>query len=104
MKPNEKHLRPGRPYLDSIELGIIPEVGTAFGSVLDGENDYVYFMSPQQKPMVERGKSLAVVSAPTVYCLLIFFNYSRPPFNDVRIRKAINSAIDREEFVKLTLG
>src|SRR4029077_14866425 len=71
---------------------------------LAGENDYVYFMSPQQKPLVDRAKTLSVVSAPTVYCLLIYFNYSRPPFNDVRIRKAINYAVNREDFVKLTLG
>jgi peptide/nickel transport system permease protein/peptide/nickel transport system substrate-binding protein len=83
---------------------IIPEIGTAVRSVLAGENDYVYFMSPQQKPLVDRAKNLSVVSAPTVYCLLIYFNYSRPPFDDVRIRKAINYAINREEFVKLTLG
>ncbi len=104
LRRNEKYWRSGRPYLDGIDMVIIPEIGTAVRSVLAGENDYVYFMSPQQKPLVDRAKNLSVVSAPTVYCLLIYFNYSRPPFDDARIRKAINYAINREEFVKLTLG
>ena len=104
LKRNEKYWRDGRPYLDGIEIQVITEIGTAVRSVLAGDNHYVYFMSPQQKPLVDRAKNLTVVSAPTVYCLLIYFNFSRPPFNDVRIRKAINYAVNREDFVKLTLG
>ena len=104
LKRNDKYWRPGRPYLDGIEIQVITEIGTAVRSVLAGDNHYVYFMSPQQKPLVDRAKNLTVVIAATVYCLLIYFNYSRPPFNDVRIRKAINYAVNREDFVKLTLG
>jgi ABC-type transport system substrate-binding protein len=104
LKRNEKYWRPGRPYLDGIEISVITEIGTAVRSVLAGDNNYVYFMSPQQKPLVDRARNLSVVSAPTVYCLLVYFNYSRPPFNDVRIRKAINYAVNRDDFVKLTLG
>jgi peptide/nickel transport system permease protein/peptide/nickel transport system substrate-binding protein len=104
LKRNEKYWRPGRPYLDGIEISVITEIGTAVRSVLAGDNNYVYFMSPPQKALVDRAKNLTVVSAPTVYCLLVYFNYARPPFNDVRIRKAINHAVNREDFVKLTLG
>jgi ABC-type transport system substrate-binding protein len=104
LKRNEIYWKPQLPYLDGIEFAIITEIGTAVRSVLAGENDYVYFMSPQQKPLLERAKNLNSVSASTIYCLLIYFNYAHPPFDDVRVRRAINFAINREEFVKLSLG
>ena len=101
---NEKYWKPNLPYLDGIEMAIIPEVATGLRSVVAGENHYIYFLQPQQKQLVERAKNLTLASGPTVYCVQLYFNYSRPPFNDARIRKAVNFAINREDFVKLTMG
>lgn len=101
---NEKYWKPNLPYLDGIEMAIIPEVATGLRSVVAGENHYIYFLQPQQKQLVERAKNLVLASGPTVYCAQLYFNYSRPPFNDVRIRKAVNFVINRDDFVKLTMG
>ncbi len=101
---NEKYWKPGRPYLDGIEFAIIPEVATGLRSVIGGQNDYVYFLAPQLKTIADRAKALSVVSGPTLYCLQLYFNWSRPPLNDVRVRQAINYAIDRQAFVKATMG
>jgi peptide/nickel transport system permease protein/peptide/nickel transport system substrate-binding protein len=101
---NDKYWKPGLPHLDGIEMAIIPEVATGLRSVMAGENHYVYQLQAQQRPLVERNKNLVIASGPTVYCTLLYFNYARPPFNDVRVRKAVNHALNREDFVKLTMG
>ncbi|HML07395.1 MAG TPA: ABC transporter substrate-binding protein [Xanthobacteraceae bacterium] len=101
---NENYWKPGLPYLDGIEFAIIPEVQTGLRSVIGGQNDYVYFLAPQLKPIADRAKNLVVVSGPTLYCLQLYFNWSRPPLNDTRVRQAINYAIDRQAFVKATMG
>ena len=101
---NEKYWKPGLPHLDGIEMAIIPEVATGLRSVMAGENHYIYQLQPQQRQLAERNKNLTIASGPTVYCALLYFNYSRPPFNDVRVRKAVNHTINREDFVKLTMG
>jgi ABC-type transport system substrate-binding protein len=101
---NEKYWKPGLPHLDGIEMAIIPEVATGLRSVMAGENHYIYQLQAQQRPLAERNKNLQVASGPTVYCVLLYFNASRPPFNDVRVRKAVNHVVNREDFIKLTMG
>jgi peptide/nickel transport system substrate-binding protein len=101
---NDKYWKPGLPYLDGIEMAIIPEVATGLRSVLAGENHYVYQLQAQQRQLAERNKNLVIASGPTVYCALLYFNCARPPFNDVRVRQAVNHAINREDFIKLTMG
>ena len=43
-------------------------------------------------------------TGPTLYVFQIFLNWGKPPFDDVRVRKAFNFAIDREAFVKASLA
>jgi ABC-type transport system substrate-binding protein len=99
---NEKYWRPGRPYLDGLELNVIPELATGLRSVIAGENDFVYALTPQQKALIDRARNVASATGPTLGCFGVYFNTGRPPFNDIRVRRAFNFAINREEFVKLT--
>jgi ABC-type transport system substrate-binding protein len=101
---NEHYWQPGRPYLDGIELAIITEVNTGLRSVTAGQNDFIYFLSPQQKQVIDRSKALTAVSGPTLYCLQLYLNWGRPPFDDKRVRLAMNYAIDREAFNKATMN
>ena len=100
----EKYWKKDQPWLDGIEISVIHEINTGLRSVIGGQNDFVYFLSPQQKPIVERSKGLVAVSGPTLYCVKIFLNFGRPPLDDVRLRRALNYAIDREAFAKATMA
>ena len=101
---NEKFWRAERPYLDGIEFAIIPELNTGLRSVIAGQNDLIYSLQPTQKLILDRAKALKSATGPTVYCIQIYLNYGRPPLNDVRVRRAINHAIDRETLVKLAMS
>lgn len=102
VKRNEHYWKPGLPYLDGIEFSIINEVNTGLRSVIAGQNDFVFFLSPQQKPVIDRAKNLVSVTGPTLYCVQLYLNYGRKPLNDVRVRQALNYAIDRQEFNQAT--
>jgi ABC-type transport system substrate-binding protein len=101
---NEKYWKPNRPYLDGIEFAIITEINTGLRSVTAGQNDFIYFLSPQQKMVIDRAKQLTAVSGPTLYCVQMFINWGRGPMADKRVRLAFNHAIDREAFSKATMG
>jgi peptide/nickel transport system substrate-binding protein len=104
IKRNEKYWKANRPYPDGIEFAIIPELTTGARSVTAGQNDLIYQLPPRQKAILERSKNLKVVNGPTLYVFQIFLNWAKPPFDDVRVRKAFNLAIDRESFVKAALA
>jgi peptide/nickel transport system substrate-binding protein len=104
VKRNEKYWKPNRPYPDGIEFNIIPELTTGVRSVTAGQNDLVYQLPPRQKAVAERASNLRVVTGPTLYVFQIFFNWGKPPFDDVRVRRAFNFAIDRDALVKASLA
>jgi ABC-type transport system substrate-binding protein len=101
---HDNYWRPGRPYLDGIEFAIITELATGLRSVIAGEKDMAYYLPARLKPVIDRAKTLQVVTAPTMYCLQIYFNYARAPLNNVKVRQAINFALDRDAFVKAALS
>ncbi len=101
---NDKYWKTGQPYLDGLEMNVIPEINTALRAVVANQNDFVYFLSPQQKQLVDRAKNLTAVSGPTLYCVILFLNFARAPLNDLRVRQALNYAIDRDLFAKATMG
>ena len=56
------------------------------------------------KPIIDRSKQLRMIAAPTLYCVQLYFNYARAPLDNVKVRQAINFALDRDGFVKATMG
>ena len=101
---NEKYWKPNRPYMDGIEFAIIPELTTGSRSVSAGQNDLIYQLPPRQKVIMERSANLKIVTGPTLYVFQIFFNWGKPPFDDLKVRKAFNFAVDREALVKASLA
>lgn len=98
------HWRPDAPRVAGIEMQIIPEPATALRSVQSGQSDIAYQLSERQKALVERMPNLQVVSGPTLYVYQLYINASRGALTDVRVRKALNMAIDREAYVLATMA
>ncbi len=87
------------PHLDGIVFRVITDLNTGLRSVIAGEADFVYRLNPQQKLVADRaGEEVVVRSSPTVANYHIVFNYGKAPLNDVRVRQAINYAVDRKAF------
>jgi ABC-type transport system substrate-binding protein len=101
---HEDYWRKGRPYLDGIEFNIITENATALRSVVAGQNDMAFQLPARLKPVIERAKNLTTVTSPTLYCIQLYFNYARAPLDNVKVRQAINFALDRDVFVKAALS
>ncbi|HLS55206.1 MAG TPA: ABC transporter substrate-binding protein [Zeimonas sp.] len=87
--------------LDGLEFSVIPEVNTGLRTVVAGQNDFVYGLAPQQKPIIERS-GLQMVQGSTLATWQIYLNYSKPPFDNVKVRQAMHYALDRDEFSRLT--
>jgi ABC-type transport system substrate-binding protein len=98
---NENYWRPGLPYLDGINMRIISELNTVARTVIAGETDVALNLQPQQKVVADRSPNVVTKVFPSLVPYGTFINYSRPPLDDVRIRQALNYAINRDEINKV---
>lgn len=101
---NERYWRAGLPAIDGIEFSIISDHATALRTVVAGQNDMVYGLSARYKPLIERAKELSVIASPTLFVHQIYFNWSRGPMSNLKLRQAINYAIDRKAFIAAGMG
>ncbi len=101
VRRNDAYWQPGKPYLDGIDFHIIADINIGLRSVIAGENDLVTSMSSAQKAVVDRS-DLASSFATSQAMFPIWLNYARKPFDDVRVRQALNYAVDRNAFNKAT--
>lgn len=99
---NADYWKQGEPGPDGIELKIISEPQTALRSVIAGENDFTYYVPPQQKVVAERARNIVTNVGPSLQVGMLYFNYGRGPLTDVRVRRAINHAVDRATYIRAT--
>ncbi|MDR2093493.1 MAG: ABC transporter substrate-binding protein [Azoarcus sp.] len=110
VRRNDYHWAPpvvrheGPAYLERIQLDFVPEAIIRHSSLVSGQYDLTFDTPPQHATdirgdgqlkihsRVRKGNPMAVLS----------FNTERPPFDDVRVRRAIAHAIDREGLAWIT--
>jgi peptide/nickel transport system substrate-binding protein len=93
----------GPPTLQRIVIAVVDEAATKFAGLVSGELD-VAGISPTMATLVASDASLRVLSYPTLSSSAIIFNAARPPFDDVRVRRAIGVAIDRGRLIQAALA
>jgi ABC-type transport system substrate-binding protein len=95
----------GAPLADSLEARIIPEVSTAEAEFQAGNVD-VLQVPPQESPSWESNDETRQLlkSAPSLRLIYGAINTTRGPMRDVRVRQAINLAVDRGMILKRLMG
>jgi peptide/nickel transport system substrate-binding protein len=88
----------GPPRLRRLIVVVVDEPATKLAALTSGELDFAG-IQPAHADFVRRDPALEIRSFPLLLTYGIVFNTRRPPFDDLRLRKAADEAIDRREIV-----
>ncbi len=98
----------GQPAIDRIVQRTIPEMTTMVAELMTGGLDWIYMVPTDQAEKLEKLPSLNVVRAETMRIGFLQMDVTGrtgdTPLKDVRVRKAICYAVDREAIAKNLVG
>ncbi|WGF90744.1 ABC transporter substrate-binding protein [Marinivivus vitaminiproducens] len=90
------------PYLDGAEVRIIVDATLKVIAAEAGTVDIVDTIQPRDYGRIESNPDLSLVAGPETLFNLLSFNLTAPPFKDnLKLRQAVTTAIDRESMLKV---
>lgn len=97
LEANEDYYR-GAPEIKEVTFEAIPDSSTKAIALQTGEVNFAEIDSAT-KPQLEANPAITIAEVPTSAFSYIAMNTEKEPFNDVKVRQAINYAIDRDNLV-----
>ena len=95
----------GGPYLDEITIKIIPEPTTRVAGLQTGEIDFIINNIPSDQYETVKGIADVDLSfTDSYYGEWMTFNMKKAPFDNVKIRQALNYAFDKKAVRELFYG
>jgi peptide/nickel transport system substrate-binding protein len=81
----------------------MPEATTRAAALLSGQVEFVEAPSPDTIPRL-KSSGMRVITLPYPHNWHYQLNFVEPPFNDLRVRRAANHALNRAEMVEMLGG
>ncbi|WP_051272526.1 ABC transporter substrate-binding protein [Fundidesulfovibrio putealis] len=100
---NKAHWGPVKPKLDKVVYKSVPDALTRLAMLRGGELDVAQIMPADAAKSLAKSNEFSIHTMPIGRCRMMAFNLSRDPFSDIRVRKAVNLAVNRQEIVEANL-
>nr|WP_150960194.1 glutathione ABC transporter substrate-binding protein [Aneurinibacillus sp. XH2] len=101
IEKNPDYWEEGLPKVDSITFKPVPENGSRVAMLKTGEADFVYPLPTEQVEHIDGKDGIVVEKNPSTIARYISINTTKKPFDDVRVRQAMNYAINKDAFIKV---
>jgi peptide/nickel transport system substrate-binding protein len=101
LQRNPDYWDKGRPYIDEYVILSAPDDATRVAAFRTGQSDIIWRASLSDVEAIRKTNPAALVQAyhNTLTPFGVALAQDRPPFNDVRVRRALSMAIDRQKMV-----
>jgi peptide/nickel transport system substrate-binding protein len=83
------------PLLQTLIFRPIPEPTARVAALLNGEVDMIVVVPPDSVQAIQNEEDLTYEQGPSLHYWFIQLNTTEPPFDDVRVRQAVNYAVDK---------
>jgi len=98
---NTQYWKPGLPKLDSVTIRSTPENGSRIAMLRAGEAQFIFPLPPEAAELVAKDPKLTTVKTPSIVIHYAALNTLKKPFDDLRVRQALNYAIDKDAFIRI---
>ncbi|MBI4279304.1 MAG: hypothetical protein HY660_12690 [Armatimonadetes bacterium] len=86
--------------LDKIVYKIVPESSARVVQLETGESHVIDRVPITDALRLERSAKVSILRTTTIRSVWYYLNQNRPLMKDIRVRKAVNHAVDRESIIK----
>lgn len=100
----EWHHGPERPYFDEVVVNIIPEYATQLSQFLGGNLDWIILQSQDLQRVQDEIADVQIYQRGAYPVSVLNFSPREEMWNDVRLRRAVSMAIDRDALLDAAYG
>ena len=100
---NEDYFIEGRPYLDAVEMHLFPDLAAETTNFLSGTMDVMLNVQQADFARIAGSPGVTALSVPSGRFVNVVMRQDQPPFDDVRVRKALAMSVDRQLLVDIVL-
>ncbi len=104
LSKNENYWLEGQPYLDQVVFSIVPDASTRVVQLQSGDMAIASDVPYTQIESLEALDDLNVQVAPVGRVDYVAINHTRPPFDDLKVRQALNLAVDKQAIIDVILA
>jgi peptide/nickel transport system substrate-binding protein len=103
LEKNAAYYVKGVPALDTVILKIMPESAAQAAALQNGEVDLVWNLPLESIETFKKNPNIAIDSVPTSTWDGIIMNGAHKPFDNPKVRRAVELAIDKKQMVEVAL-
>lgn len=92
-----------KPAYESVVFRVVPEAATRESLLLSGQAEVIILPPIADLPNLQKNSAVKVIAGNSDRTIFLAFNLSRDSMKDVRVRQAINYAIDKDSIIKNVL-
>jgi peptide/nickel transport system substrate-binding protein len=92
-----------KPHYDTVVFRIVPEAATRESLILAGQVDLIVLPPIADLPALARNAAVKVLLAPSDRTIFVSLNTTKAPLGDVRVRQALNYAVDKAAIIQNVL-
>ncbi|MGK8273135.1 glutathione ABC transporter substrate-binding protein GsiB [Escherichia coli] len=96
--------QPGLPKLDSITWRPVADNNTRAAMLQTGEAQFAFPIPYEQAALLEKNKNIELMASPSIMQRYISMNVTQKPFDNPKVREALNYAINRPALVKVAFA